>query len=87
MTLTVHSDQADYIMQFVERVDYLLEALLSREALPDSQSRCPHCTSSHWAVLRCQDCSFLTALCQHCMRNTHQENPMHRIQRWTGAHF
>ena len=74
-------------MQFVETVDHLLEVFLSWEALPNGQSRCPHCTGSHWAVWRCQDCSFPTALCQHCMCNTHWENPMHRIQRWTGTHF
>src|SRR6266567_5060066 len=40
-----------------------------------------------WAAWRCQDCSLAKPLCRKCMRSTHQDNPMHKIQRWTGSHF
>ncbi|KAF8961009.1 hypothetical protein BDZ97DRAFT_1665083 [Flammula alnicola] len=79
--------QKDYIIQFVERIDDLLEALLSREALPIEHSRCSHCNENLHAVWRCQDCSLASPLCRKCMRHTHQDNPMHKIQRWTGTHF
>ena len=26
-------------------------------------------------------------MCRKCMRHIHQENPFHRVQRWTGTHF
>jgi hypothetical protein len=26
-------------------------------------------------------------MCRGCIRNTHQENPFHKLQRWTGTHF
>lgn len=71
----------------MEKVDGLLGALLSREALPKDQSKCSHCTGDLWAVWRCQDCSFPKPLCRKCMRHTHRENPMHRIQRWAHTHF
>ncbi|PPQ87765.1 hypothetical protein CVT25_015008 [Psilocybe cyanescens] len=79
--------QRDYILQFVERADDLLGALLSRESLRPELSECIHCTSDLRAVWRCQDCIMPVMLCRSCMRETHQDNPMHRIQRWTGSHF
>jgi len=79
--------QKDYILQFVDRIDSLLEALLSREDLPKEHSTCSHCSGNLWAVWRCQDCSLATPMCRKCMRNTHQENPFHRVQCWTGTHF
>ena len=79
--------QKDYILQFVDRIDSLLEALLSREDLPKEHSTCSHCSGHLWAVWRCQDCSLATPMCRKCMCNTHQENPFHRVQCWTGTHF
>ncbi|KAF8965105.1 hypothetical protein BDZ97DRAFT_1659385, partial [Flammula alnicola] len=58
-----------------------------REALPIEHSRCSHCNENLHAVWRCQDCSLASPLCRKCMRHTHQDNPMHKIQRWTGTHF
>ena len=87
MPLILNQTQKDYILQFVERIDGLLQALLSREALPKEHSKCSHCAGDQWAVWRCQDCSLAKPLCRKCMRSIHQENPMHKIQRWTGTHF
>jgi CxC2 like cysteine cluster associated with KDZ transposases len=82
-----YQTQRDYIMEYVDNIDSLLAALLSREALPTAYSKCCHCTTNAWAVWRCQDCSLAQPLCRHCMRVTHQQSPLHKIQRWTGTHF
>ncbi|KIM39386.1 hypothetical protein M413DRAFT_74977, partial [Hebeloma cylindrosporum] len=64
-----------------------LAALLGREALRPELAKCSHCTSDCWAVWRCQDCTLANPLCRRCMRVTHEANPLHKIQRWTGTHF
>ncbi|KAH9478281.1 hypothetical protein JR316_0008734 [Psilocybe cubensis] len=81
--------QRDYILQFVERVDDLLGALLSREALkvPVEQSICTHCEANNIATWRCRDCSLPVVMCRKCMRESHKSNPMHRIEQWIGTHF
>ena len=79
--------QWDYILQFVDHINSLLDALLSREDLLNEHSTCSHCSGHQWAVWRCQDCSLATPMCRKCMRHTHQENPFHRVQCWTSTHF
>ena len=79
--------QQDYILQFVDCIDSLLDALLSQEDFPNEHLTCSHCSGHQWAVWRCQDCSLATPMCQKCMCHTHQENPFHRVQHWTGTHF
>ncbi|KAF9552131.1 hypothetical protein CPC08DRAFT_647294, partial [Agrocybe pediades] len=36
---------------------------------------------------RCKDCSLGSMHCRQCIRKAHQENPFHKIERWTGQHF
>ncbi|KAF8800765.1 hypothetical protein BYT27DRAFT_7031060, partial [Phlegmacium glaucopus] len=48
---------------------------------------CSHCTLDNWAVWRCTDCTLGRPVCRQCMRQTHQDSPLHRIERWTGTHF
>ena len=78
--------QRDYIEEFVGNIDHFLAALLSWEAMPDDP-KCSHCTKGSIAVWRCQDCSLAEPLCRQCMRRIHRQNPLHKIQRWTGTHF
>ena len=73
-------------MEFVENIDHFLAALLSREVMLHD-SKCSHCSKGSLAVWRCQDCSLAEPLCRQCMRRIHQQNPLHKIQRWTGTHF
>ena len=81
MILTVNEQtQRDYIMEYVENIDSLLATLLSWEALLTAYSKCCYCTTNAWAVWRCQDCSLVQPLCHHCMRITHQQSPLHKIQ-------
>ncbi|PPQ80263.1 hypothetical protein CVT25_003702 [Psilocybe cyanescens] len=47
--------QRDYILQFVERVNDLLGALLSRESLRPELSECIHCASKLRAILHARD--------------------------------
>jgi len=79
--------QSDYIKQFVDKITPILQAHLSREALPESLSRCPECPSSNRATWRCSECTWSRVLCCCCMRSAHRANPLHRIQRWNSNHF
>ena len=79
--------QADYIMEFVGRVDEFLQASLSRQGRPIHQELCDHCPLQRKALWRCVDCALATTLCRACMRATHHTNPFHRVERWTGTHF
>ena len=74
-------------MQYVDRMDGLLEALLSREAMADGVSQCRHCDKRACAVWRCKDCALGTPMCRGCMRASHRENPFHRIEQWNGTFF
>jgi len=85
--LLIQATQSDYIKQFVERINPILQAHLSREALPEMLSRCPACAGSRRASWRCCDCSLARTLCRRCMRHDHRANPLHRIEKWTGTHF
>jgi hypothetical protein len=71
----------------VARIDDLLIASLSREVLAPEQVVCVHCAQRRWAVWQCQECTLSSPMCRACMRHTHQQNPFHRIRRWTGKHF
>jgi KDZ transposase family protein len=78
--------QKDYIQQYVDRMDDILEALLTKEALPEGTGECRHCKNS-LAVWRCKDCLLPTPMCHRCMRLFHMENPLHRIEQWNGRFF
>ena len=47
---------------------------------------CWNCMKS-LTVWRCRDCILATPWCWTCMRNSHLENPFHRIERWNGAYY
>jgi CxC2 like cysteine cluster associated with KDZ transposases len=79
--------QRDYIMEYVDRIDSLLESLLSRESLNDGDKHCRHCDQGYKAIWRCKDCSLAVPVCRGCMRASHKDNPFHRIEKWTGNYF
>ena len=79
--------QKDYILEYVTRIDELLEASLSREALAEEDRLCRHCDNGFWAVWRCRDCCLGIPMCRGCIRSTHRENPLHRIEQWNGSFF
>src|ERR1700678_1275466 len=74
------------MQQFVDRMDEFLEALLSREAMPENAGACHLCHKSI-AVWRCRECISPTLICRSCMRSSHRENPFHRIECWNGSYF
>ena len=74
-------------MEYVDRIDSLLESLLSQEPLKESDKQCLHCNEGFSAVWRCKDCSLATPTCWRCMRTSHQQNPFHRIERWNDNFF
>ena len=71
---------------FVSNADALLAALLDREELPND-GMCQLCPNKDQARWRCKDCTFPLILCRSCMRHSHQINPLHRIECWTGTFF
>jgi hypothetical protein len=74
-------------MQYVDHMDDLLEALLSREVLTEDAGHCRHCDKGMISVWRCKDCSLGTSMCRRCMRISHRDNPFHRIERWNDSFF
>ena len=74
-------------MEYVARIDDLLEASLSREALADEDKHCRHCTKNNIAIWRCKDCNMGTPMCRACIRGYHKTNPFHRIEHWNGHYF
>lgn len=70
----------------MSHADELLAALLDREALPNN-GMCQLCPDQKRARWRCKDCTFPLLLCRSCIRHSHQINPLHRIECWTGTFF
>jgi hypothetical protein len=85
-TLTKNAKtQQYYIREFVKRVHPMLTALLARE-VPERLT-CSQCTNGHMARWRCRDCNGEEMICRGCMRKTHVNNPLHRVEMWTGTCF
>jgi hypothetical protein len=74
-------------LEYVSRIDGLLNAGLSRETLAGEDKKCIHCDEGSLAVWRCKDCSMGIPMCRGCMRRNHKENPFHRIEQWNGNFF
>ena len=78
--------QSYYLQEFVNRVDPMLKALLSRQVL-HKNTYCINCPKENIAVWRCKDCTASRMLCRGCIRDRHIECPTHRIETWTGSYF
>jgi CxC2 like cysteine cluster associated with KDZ transposases len=74
-------------LEYVARIDGLLEASLCREALAENDKHCQHCNKGILAIWRCKDCSTGVPMCRGCIRLYHKENPFHRIEQWNGDFF
>jgi hypothetical protein len=74
-------------MQYIDRIDALLEASMSREVMAEDYKKCRHCSKSNWAAWRCRDCLMGIPMCRGCIRSYHKENPFHRIEKWNGNFF
>ncbi|KAH9959751.1 hypothetical protein BGW80DRAFT_1183207, partial [Lactifluus volemus] len=48
---------------------------------------CMQCPEHRHARWRCKDCTTSPLLCRFCMRHSHLDNPLHRIEYWTGSFF
>lgn len=59
---------------------------MTRETLPAGTGICRNCNIAI-AVWRCKDCILATPMCRACLRNSHKESPLHRIQHWNGSYF
>ena len=74
-------------MEYVRRIDSLLDATLCREVRADEDKTCRHCTNNYNAIWRCKDCSMGIPMCRGCLRRDHKSNPFHRIEQWNGHFF
>jgi hypothetical protein len=74
-------------MEYVDRVDELLESSLCREVMADEDKLCRQCMAGNQAIWRCSDCCLGIPMCRGCIRRYHQTNPLHRIEQWNGHFF
>lgn len=74
-------------MEYVSRIDGLLEASLGRETLTNEDKLCRLCNRGKSATWRCKDCSQGLSMCRGCIRLTHKQDPFHRIEQWNGHFF
>lgn len=78
--------QADYIEEFRSVSQILLAGLLAREAGPHNPI-CSICNNDRIAIWRCRDCTCPIIKCRGCMRRSHFENPLHRVECWNGTYY
>lgn len=78
--------QADYMREFIKHAPHLLDGLLAREYI-EADTLCSHCSDSKIGRWRCRDCTSPRIMCRRCMRRTHRENGLHRIEYWSGEFF
>lgn len=62
-----------------------LQILLELEARPEGSS-CWKCSKPN-SLWRCADCHGKPLFCNKCIKEAHDPNPFHRIEKWTGTHF
>ncbi|KAF7314223.1 CxC2 domain-containing protein [Mycena kentingensis (nom. inval.)] len=68
--------------------DTYLRAFLWRDGRGDAPLLCPGCSdATRPAVVRCRDCYGGTLWCESCCAAVHQHNPLHCVEKWTGAYF
>ncbi|PPQ94148.1 hypothetical protein CVT25_008016 [Psilocybe cyanescens] len=79
--------QQEYMREWVDRVEDLLQASLIRETWPPENQHCRACSTHSWAIWRCIDCTLGEPICRKCMRHSHQVAPFHRIECWAETHF
>ncbi|KAJ7052468.1 hypothetical protein C8F01DRAFT_1332164 [Mycena amicta] len=68
--------------------DQYLRILLWRDGRGEFTGGCRRCRDeSRPAIWRCQECFGGALLCEECLREVHQEHPLHRVESWTGVYF
>ncbi|KAF7312981.1 CxC2 domain-containing protein [Mycena kentingensis (nom. inval.)] len=65
--------------------DTFLRAMLWREGRRSIEMACPDCGGS--ADVRCRDCFGGLLFCEACCAKAHLRNPLHVVEKWTGAYF
>ncbi|KAI1783621.1 hypothetical protein LXA43DRAFT_1102319 [Ganoderma leucocontextum] len=75
--------QNDYQREFLALRDEYLHRGLSREGLPaNGLGIC-----GHLAEWRCLTCHAAPTFCAICCRERHLDQPLHRVEFWTGTYF
>lgn len=78
--------QADYMREFIDHAPHLLDGLLAREYI-NCETLCSVCENRNIGKWRCRDCCSPEILCRGCMRRSHRQNALHRIEYWNGEFF
>ncbi|KAJ7922740.1 hypothetical protein B0H13DRAFT_2408030 [Mycena leptocephala] len=63
------------------------KAILSSFAHRDLGKGCACRAKPEATLFRCQDCFKPQMCCRRCIINKHEDNPLHRLECWTGKHF
>ena len=69
--------------EFILHRDEYLEIILEREAIPPNQVG----TCGHHLVWKCISCHDSPTYCTKCLIDAHRQNPLHRIQHWSGEYW
>ncbi|KAG6905797.1 hypothetical protein DXG01_000675 [Tephrocybe rancida] len=77
--------QAYYLQEFVQHIPDILVGLMAKEV--SYKKSCWACPKGNLGCWGCRDCFSPKLLCRLCMRGTHLDNPLHRIEAWTGEYF
>ena len=77
--------QNDYLREFSQVIDRILDILLQTEA-PVNGGICPSCNVRQ-TMWKCSDCVGCTNFCNDCIKKCHSSLPYHRVERWTGIFF
>ena len=70
---------------FASHLTGLQNAILDRCHDPDIGKNCS--CGAGIALFRCQECFDPEPSCKPCLVKSHQQQPFHRVQEWTGSHF
>ncbi|KAF7321843.1 CxC2 domain-containing protein [Mycena kentingensis (nom. inval.)] len=66
--------------------DIFIRALLWREGRGPARETCTSCDAAP-GIIRCRECFGAALLCEGCCIAVHADNPLHWVERWTGAYF
>ncbi|KAJ8503496.1 hypothetical protein ONZ45_g10817 [Pleurotus djamor] len=81
----------DPLKEWVDNVreEYLLELVLLEGPAQSNLTQCDRCLEDieEGGLYRCKECFFGQLLCRMCLIETHEDNPLHSIERWNGDFF
>lgn len=78
-------DSQDFLLEYLDYRDKLLENLLIFEA-HNAHGLCSDCNSQP-GLIRCNDCLHSPIFCQQCLLKQHIHLPFHHVEQWDNNFF